>query len=874
MKLDFDHRGVNVATREPRLLDEGSHLQPILDCLEEGILLLDSTHAVKLANKTAARMLGYEEAELFGRKFETLVERGPEAGLHGCAWNRLELRGKKPGLAVVFCRFRDLDPDRVLVELRPEEDQPGALGDIGEIKERLGAVLDPIPDGVIVISEAGEIQLFSSAAEKLFGYDRNEVQGRNVRMLMPSPYREAHDAYLSAYVQTGVKRIIGKGREVLARRKDGSVFPIYLSIGELWLGGVRHFVGVTHDLTQRKLAEEKLLTLSAAMDQSPVAIVVASKEGLVEYVNESFTALTGYTREEIIGKNPRVLRSKHTARHQYRRLWKAIASGREWSGEIQDRRKNGELYWAKETITPMKNARGEITHYLGIQQDITQEKLDREALKESEARFRHVAQMTGEWLWEQDPDGRYVYSSAAVRKILGYAPSEIIGRSYRDLLVPERDEPPAPPPGSREEFRPFHRLVNRYRHRNGRDVYTESSGAPILDEDGRLAKWRGVDHDITAHKAFEDALRLRERAIESVHVGVAISDGQKEGNPNIYVNPALCIMTGYSREELLGKSLKLLRGPETDAATLEEIRQAIAAGRDCTVDLRYYRKNGQPFWCELLISPVMEENGKVSHHVGIYTDVTERRRADESRHELEIAKGIQLSLLPGAPLRLPHAEFAGICVPAGQVGGDYFDFFHSSDSADVVIADVSGHSVGAALIMTVVRSTLRAEARKMAAASVSPAQILQDLGELLYEDLSRSELFITMFYMKLDPRTRVLTYANAGHNWAMLLRRDESECVLLDADGLIMGVRPRIDFEEKKIQLAKGDLVLLYTDGVTEAQDEAGDFFGVERLCDALKAARSLPPKKLIRRLLDDVHAFCGNRSLEDDLAIVVMEMR
>jgi phosphoserine phosphatase RsbU/P len=874
MKFDFGPHGVNVATKEPRVLDEGSLLQSVLDCLEEGILLLDRSHAVKLASKTAAHMLGYEEAELIGRKFESLVERGPDAGLHERAWNRLVLRAKDPGLAVAFCRFRDLDAERVLVELRAEGSQPAVSAAIGEIKEKLGAVFDPIPDGIIIISEAGEIQLFSSGAEKMFGYGRNEVQGRNVRMLMPSPFREAHDGYLSSYVETGVKRIIGIGREVVGRRKDGSNFPIYLSIGELWLGGVRHFVGVTHDLTNRKQAEEKLLTLSAAMDQSPVAVIIASREGLIEYVNESFTRLTGYAAEEIVGRNPRVLRSQHTASHQYRRLWRAIAGGREWSGEIQDRRKNGELYWAKETITPMKNARGEISHYLAIQQDITQEKLDKEALKESEARFRHVAQLTGEWLWEQDPDGRYVYSSAAVRKILGYSPSEIIGRSYRDLQTAEREEVSAPSIHPKEDFRPFYRLVNRYRHRNGKDVYTESSGAPILDDAGRLAKWRGVDHDITEHKAFEDALRLRDRAIESVHVGVAISDGQKEGNPNIYVNPALCIMTGYSREELLGKSLKLLRGPETDPGALDQISQAIAAGRDCTVDLRYYRKNGQPFWCELLISPVMEENGKVSHHVGIYTDVTERRRADESRHELEIAKGIQLSLLPGAPLRVPQAEFAGICVPAGQVGGDYFDFFYSSDSADVVIADVSGHSVGAALIMTVVRSTLRAEARRMTEVSTSPAQILQDLAELLYEDLNRAELFITMFYMKLDPGSRVLTYANAGHNWALLLKRDESDCVLLDADGLIMGVRPRIDFEEKKVQLSKGDLVLLYTDGVTEAQNGAGEFFGLERLCEALKASRSLPPEKLIQNLLDDVYAFCENRSLEDDLAIVAMKVR
>ena len=96
--------------------------------------------------------------------------------------------------------------------------------------------------------------------------------------------------------------------------------------------------------------------------------------------------------------------------------------GREWRGEIQDRKKNGELYWALETITPLRNTQGEITHYLAIQQDITEQKQDKEALAESEARFRQVAEMAGEWLWEQDPEGHYIYSSGAVQTSSGLRP--------------------------------------------------------------------------------------------------------------------------------------------------------------------------------------------------------------------------------------------------------------------------------------------------------------------------------------------------------------------------------------------------------------------------------------------------------------------
>ena len=854
-------------------------LRSVLDCFDVGLCLLDERGALRCMNKAAEELTGYKQDELMGRCLLPYVEIEDGPRDPTSRWKYGGFHRKDGGvLDAAFSRWRLVgDGDGpTLLKLRRRAGRRDLDLTVAEIKEKLDAIFDTVTDGLILINEAGQIQLFNAGAERLFGYRRDEVFGQNVKILMPSPFREAHDGYLRNYRATGEKKIIGVGREVVARRKDGSVFPIYLSIGELWLDGRRLFVGVTHDLTKLKEAERRLLTLSFAVDQSPTAVLISNKAGVIEYVNNSFTRLTGYAANELIDRNPSLLRSNHTARDQYERLWETIQNGREWRGEIEDRKKNGETYWALETITPLRDARGEITHYLAIQQDITEQKRDKEALVESEARFRQVAEMTGEWLWEQDSSGRYIYSSGAVRDILAFEPEEILGRNYLDLQVGDDESSPqsiTTAGASPDRFRPFFRLVNKYRRKDGKEVYTESSGAPIFDDQGRLVKWRGVDHDITARKAFEDALRLRDRAIESVHVGIAIGDGRAPGNPNIYVNPALCRMTGYTREELLGKSMRLLRGPETDLSGLQQIREAIAAGRDCEITLRNYRKGGAPFWNELLISPVVDESGKITHYIGIHTDVTERRKADESRRELEIAKHIQLSLLPDAPLRSPHAELAGICVPATHVGGDYFDFFHNGDAIDLVIADVSGHSVGAALIMTAVRSTLRAETRKTGPSPVGPARILRDLGELLYDDLNKAELFITMFYMKFSPETRILKYANAGHNWALLLRCGRLECTALDADGLVLGVQPIVDFEEKSVKLSSGDTLLLYTDGVIDAQNARGEFFGFDRLCASFNAHRALPPEALIRRLLVEVRAFCGGEPLGDDLAIVAMQV-
>ena len=872
-------------------MEEKSLLRPLLDAFEEGVCLLDEAGAVRCMNTVAERLLGYREDELLGRPFLSDLEVAQEGGAPqfgvGEAFDRLsafrqdltQFRRKDGSVLGVACALQPLGRDGAgptLLKFRERERGPACDIALRDIEAKLGTIFDTISDGLIVIDQSGAIQLFTSGAERLFGYRQDELLGQNVKTLMPSPYRDAHDGYLATYLRTGIKKIIGIGREVSGQRKNGTVFPLYLSVGEMCLDGRHLFAGIIHDLTQGKRAEEQLLTLSAAVDQSPAAVLITALDGQIEYVNHAFTRLTGYSAGELVGQNPRLLQSGHTGHERYRRLWETILDGREWRGEIQDRKKNGELYWALETITPLHNSQGEITHYLAIQQDITEQKQDKEALAESETRFRQVAEMAGEWLWEQDPEGHYIYSSGAVQDILGFTPVEIRGKHYLDLLTAEdrKHWTEAIPFPSADIRQPFHRLLNHYCHKDGHEVYTESTGAPIFDKQGKLIKWRGVDHDVTARKAFEDALRVRDRAIEATHVGIVITDAQAQGNSNIYVNPALSRITGYSREELLRQNMRLLQGPDTDPAAVEQIRQAINTGRSCEVVLKNYRKGGAPFWNELLISPVVDDRGKLTHYIGIQTDVTERRRAEESRHELEIAKHIQLSLLPAAPLRLPSAELAGVCVPASHVGGDYFDFFHTSGAVDVVIADVSGHSVGAALIMAEVRSTLRASTRKVAGAPVGPAQVLHVLNELLYDDLIGVELFITMFYLEYLSDTRTLKYANAGHNLALLLRLGDATCTPLDAEGLVLGVRREVEFEEKSIELAAGDRLLLYTDGVTDAQNPAGEYFDVARLCALFSAYRTLPPEALIEQLLAEVRAFSGNAPLLDDISMVTLQVR
>lgn len=629
------------------------------------------------------------------------------------------------------------------------------------------------------------------------------------------------------------------------------------------------------DFSVRSPAQEQIHILSHAVQQSPNAVLIARADGVIEYVNPSFTRLTGYLPVEVIGNHPE-LSSAQRLSPMYRGLRGILREGRDWRGEIKGKKKSGETYWALESITPIHGPDGRITHFLVIRQDITQQKLSHHALQESEERFRQIADMTGEWLWELDPQGVYLYSSAAVKDILGYFPEEIIGRNYAEfLLMGEQADESDQFPGLFDQGRGFCHLLNSYRHKDGHKVFTESTASPLfVGKSGQVLKWRGVDHNITARKYFEDELRLRNRAMEEASVGISIVDATFQDFPMIYVNPALCKLTGYGREELLGKNLRMLQGPETDPRAVAEISSALGQEEGCQVTLKNYRKNGTTFWNELQISPVRDETGRLTHYIGIQTDVTERRHSEEQRHELEIARKIQLSLLPKVPLNLPRVRVFGVCVPASHVGGDYFDYFIVKDEVHIVIADVSGHSVGSALIMAEARSTLKAEARQAGnGADNGPAETLRMMNELLFEDLDGADLFISMFYLRYHPKTRLLRYACAGHNPALLLCANAAACNPLDAEGMVMGVKREVAFEERSLALAPGDRLLLYTDGIVEARDEAGEFYGVDQLVRFFASSRARTPQAQVDLVLKELRGYTSGKPLEDDCTLVAVQI-
>ncbi len=245
---------------------------------------------------------------------------------------------------------------------------------------RAETILDHALDGIIAINEQGLVESFNPAAERIFGYMAEEVLGKPLTFLMPERYRDAHQRGLERARSTGESRIIGKMVEMHGLKKDGGEFPLELSLATWKIGTGTFYTGIVRDITLRKLAEERLRLQSTALESAANAILIADRKGRITWVNPAFTRLTGYTPDEVLGQNPRLLKSGKHDQVFYQHLWETILSGQVWQGEMINRRKDGSLYTEEQTIAPVRGERGEISHFIAIKQDITERKQAEEAL--------------------------------------------------------------------------------------------------------------------------------------------------------------------------------------------------------------------------------------------------------------------------------------------------------------------------------------------------------------------------------------------------------------------------------------------------------------------------------------------------------------
>ena len=240
--------------------------------------------------------------------------------------------------------------------------------------------------------------------------------------------------------------------------------------------------------------------------------------------------------------------------------------------------------------------------------------------------------------------------------------------------------------------------------------------------------------------------------------------------------------------------------------------------------------------------------------------------------ELEMAQTVQLSLLPQKPPEAPSLEIAAFSRPAQIIGGDYFDFFDFLDGAiGLVIADVAGHGVSASLHMASIQTLLRS----LAPGSISPAATLEHVHNLLVHNV-RFTNFVTMFLAAFDPESHILTYCNAGHNPPLIVHKQTTggeSTTWLWPTAAAVGLVEQGQFHSATVHVAPGDLLLLYTDGVTEATNSQGDEFRRERLEAAVLSGLDMSATSLIHHVRQQLEAFTGNETPADDQTLLVCKV-
>ncbi len=389
-------------------------------------------------------------------------------------------------------------------------------------QQRLKLHIEKTPLAVIEWDTHFRVLSWNKSAERIFGYSEKEALGRHASFILPDSVRERINGIMTGLLeqkggeQSTNENITKDGRIILCEWYNT---PLTTSDGVV--------IGVTSlglDVTERKEAERALRKLWVAVEQSPTSVVITDRDGNIEYANPKFAGLTGYTLEEVVGQNPRVLKSGKTTDEEYKTLWETILSGRAWRGEFYNKKKNGEYFWESAVIAPVKNEAGEIVGFIAVKEDITEHKAMEEAYAENRERYRLLAENSGDMIWTTDLDGVLTYVSPAVERLLGYSAEEYMAVDINASATPsslrrgnEITRTIIDEARKGRKIRGLHAELEQFR-KDGSIVWTDVSFGGLYDASGLLIGISGVSRDMTERKKAEEAVSRYHRFLENLSV--------------------------------------------------------------------------------------------------------------------------------------------------------------------------------------------------------------------------------------------------------------------------------------------------------------------------------------------------------------------
>ncbi|MBU0935064.1 MAG: PAS domain S-box protein, partial [Spirochaetes bacterium] len=496
-------------------------------------------------------------------------------------------------------------------------------------EEKYRHISDNTSDGILHFSADGIIDYVSPAYLRQMGYPENEEIGKSSEDVYQKIHPEDREA-LFILVNSAIDRKESELTYIYRIRhaaghyvwREDHVRFLYDQAGTYQGSYVS-----CRDITDRKKIEDRLVVLGKAIEANPAIIIITDTMGSIEYVNPRFTTITGYTAGEVMGKNPRLLKSGNTGPEVYKDLWSTLLSGCEWKGYFKNRKKNGEIYYEAATIAPVINQKGETTNYIAVKEDLTEKRYMQESLEESNSRFNTLAGSQSVMVWEAGADKLCTYFNPTWLAYTGRTLEEETGEGWTQGVHPDDLEYCLKTYNEAFDTQREFSMEYRLRRANGAYGWILDHGIPKY-HDLKFIGFIGSCIDITQNKSYEKILRESEEKYRLLHELAGVGIGYfSPGGIVLSFNQLAAKHMGGVPSDFIGKSIHDLFPAVEAEAYHARIRQAAAADSPQVYEDLVCLPIGNKYFLSTY-TRVVAAGGSLSGIQVISQDITEHKKME------------------------------------------------------------------------------------------------------------------------------------------------------------------------------------------------------------------------------------------------------